>query len=353
MNQFISICIIGKNEEKYIKRCLSSVQQFHLPIIYTDTGSSDNTIAVASHYTDQIYHFDWCGDFSKARNFCASKAATDWIWVIDCDEQITHADIDLLRRHCTSSNTLSIGTVLQKDRYCLSEEQTFTLTRLGRIYHRDHYHYEGTIHEQIVPIFPETPVCYRDFDISLDHDGYRDPVVMKQKCERNISLLLQELSQKENPYLYYQLGKCYKTLKKTNLAADAFSKGLSFDLDPSLFYVQSMVESYGYCLLDLKQYEAALSFENIYDNFCLSADFVFLMGLIYMNNALFPQAIDEFKKATAFSHCTVDGTNSFRAFYNTGVIYECLGQKQSAIAYYKMCGDFSPATARLEVLSND
>ena len=113
-----------------------------------------------------------------------------------------------------------------------------------------------------------------------------------------------------------------------------------------------MVESYGYCLLDLKQYDAALSFEGIYDAFAKNADFVFLMGLIYMNNARFTQAIEQFKKATTFASCTVDGANSYRAFYNAGVIYECLGRTKEAVANYNKCGDFAPAKSRLEVLTH-
>lgn len=352
MNSFITVCIIGKNEENCIKRCLDSVHKLDIPIVYTDTGSTDNTLAIASRYTNLIYHFEWCNDFSKARNYCAMQAPTEWIWFLDCDEYVTQADLSRLRGFCIEENNGIIGTVLQKDLYTLSGEQTFTLTRLGRIYHRRFCHYSGAVHEQILPRKEGGAVRYRDLDISLDHDGYKDHQVLISKCKRNSALLLQSLKEKEDPYLYYQLGKCYSTLGKPEAAADAFSKGLTFDLDPALFYVQSMVESYGYCLLDLKQYETALSFEGIYDTFAVNADFVFLMGLIYMNNARFTQAINEFKKATFFSACTVDGTNSYRAYYNIGVIYECLGQNKEAIANYQKCGGYAPAKARLEVISH-
>ncbi len=352
VNSFISVCMIGKNEKKCIERCLKAVSTLGLPIVYTDTGSSDQTTEIAAKYTDLLYHFEWCNDFSKARNFCAAQAPTDWVWVLDCDEYITDADLSQLQSFCCEANKKIIGTVSQKDIYHLAGEQTFTRTRLGRIYHRKNYEYKGNIHEQILPVSKENPVSYYDLNISVDHDGYSDPDVLKSKCERNAVLLTEALSQNEDPYLYYQLGKCYSTLQKPELAAEAFSKGLTFDLDPSLFYVQSMVESYGYCLLDLKQYETALSFEGIYDAFAGSCDFVFLMGLIYMNNALFAQAIKQFEKATAFSQSTVDGANSYRAFYNIGVIYECLGQTEDAVNYYKKCGTFAPAKARLEVLTH-
>ena len=359
MKSIISACIIGKNEENCIERCLKSISALGLPVVYTDTGSTDRTLDIASQYTDQIHRFDWCNDVSKARNFCAQNAPTDWIWAIDCDEYISEADIAELRLFCENAdNHTKIGTVNQKDFYTLNGEKTFTATRLGRIYHRDFFHYTGAVHEQITPITNDSAQAnlsgdiYRDLPIHLEHDGYADPTVLAQKCERNAALLTGALKEKEDPYLYYQLGKCYTTLGRPDLAADAFGKGLSFDLDPQLYYVQSMVESYGYSLLDLKQYEAALSFEGIYDTFAKSADFNFLMGLIYMNNARVTRAIEEFTKATSFRNCVVEGTNSFRAHYNIGVIYECLGQKQNAMTHYKKCGDYAPAVARTKELSH-
>jgi tetratricopeptide (TPR) repeat protein len=123
--------------------------------------------------------------------------------------------------------------------------------------------------------------------------------------------------------------------------------GLEFDLNPEQEYVRTMVEAYGYSLLKLKRFEEALQFENIYEAFATRADFPFLMGLIYMNNAKFPQAIAEFEKAATMTEFAVEGVNSYSAFYNIGVIYECLGNQNKAREYYKKCGDYAPALARL------
>ena len=355
MKPEISFCLIGKNEENCIETCLKSLKPFGLPIIYTDTGSSDRTREIASRYTQHICFFPWCDDFSKARNFCAAQADTDWIWFLDCDESVVEADLDALF-HLLSQpqNETRIGMVSQRDTFLLASERTFTQTRLGRIYNRKFCHYEGSIHEQIRPLSPTDSnagaLSYFDVPALLVHDGYATPAVMAQKCARNIPMLLHALSRTEDPYLYYQLGKAYTATGDISLAEAAFEKGLTFDLDPALSYVQEMVTSYGYCLLDEKKYSTALSFTGIYDAFCSSADFVFLMGLIYMHNARFYDAIREFEKAASFPACVVDGVNSYRAFHNIGVIYECLGQNEKAVCFYEKCGSFSPARARLEVL---
>ncbi len=123
------------------------------------------------------------------------------------------------------------------------------------------------------------------------------------------------------------------------------------DVNENEPYVQTMIESYGYCLLNLGLYEKALELEGVYDVFSKTADFVFLMGLIYMNNAMFQRAIEEFLKAASITACAVDGANSYKAFYNIGVIYECMGKVQEAVRYYGKCGGYGPARERLEGLT--
>ncbi len=99
-------------------------------------------------------------------------------------------------------------------------------------------------------------------------------------------MLLDERSKNgSSPYNCYQIAKCYYILNDFNSVYKYLSEGLSFDLNPSLAYVQEMVENYGYALLELKKYKEAMGLEAVYENFAVRADFFFLMGLIYMNNA--------------------------------------------------------------------
>jgi len=82
----ISLCMIVKNEEKIIARCLDSIADLVDEIIIVDTGSTDSTKAIASHYTNHIYDFKWVDDFSAARNFSFEKATKEYIYVADADE---------------------------------------------------------------------------------------------------------------------------------------------------------------------------------------------------------------------------------------------------------------------------
>lgn len=82
----ISLCMIVKNEEAVLKRCLDSIADLMDEIIIIDTGSKDRTKEIAASYTSKIYDFKWTNDFSAARNFSFSKASMNYIYTADADE---------------------------------------------------------------------------------------------------------------------------------------------------------------------------------------------------------------------------------------------------------------------------
>lgn len=82
----ISLCMIVKNEEAILARCLDTVSDLMDEIIIVDTGSTDKTKEIAAKYTDKIYDFEWIDDFAAARNFSFSKATMDYIYAPDADE---------------------------------------------------------------------------------------------------------------------------------------------------------------------------------------------------------------------------------------------------------------------------
>lgn len=88
----ISLCMIVKNEEDVIARCLNSAKDIVDEIIIVDTGSNDNTKEIAKKYTDKIYNFKWIDDFSAARNYSFSKASKDYILWLDADDIILEED---------------------------------------------------------------------------------------------------------------------------------------------------------------------------------------------------------------------------------------------------------------------
>lgn len=84
----VSLCMIVKNEEQVLGRCLDSIADLMDEIIIIDTGSTDKTKMIARQYTDKVYDYEWNDDFSAARNFSFSHATKDYVYVADADEVI-------------------------------------------------------------------------------------------------------------------------------------------------------------------------------------------------------------------------------------------------------------------------
>ena len=82
----VSLCMIVKNESKVLSRCLDSVADLVDEIVIVDTGSTDDTVAIARLYTDRVYDFKWIDDFSAARNYAFSLCECDYIYSADADE---------------------------------------------------------------------------------------------------------------------------------------------------------------------------------------------------------------------------------------------------------------------------
>ncbi len=123
----ISLCMIVKNEEDVLARCLDSVADLVEEIIIVDTGSTDKTKEIAARYTDKIYDFEWIDDFSAARNYAFAKATREYIYTADADEVISEENRERFRQlkaallpeveivQMLYGNQLQFGTVYNYD----------------------------------------------------------------------------------------------------------------------------------------------------------------------------------------------------------------------------------------------
>ena len=74
----LSLCMIVRNEAKHLRRCLESVHELVDEIIVVDTGSTDATVEIAQEFGAKISYFEWCNDFSSARNVSLEAARGEW-----------------------------------------------------------------------------------------------------------------------------------------------------------------------------------------------------------------------------------------------------------------------------------
>lgn len=162
----VSLCMIVKNEEAVLARCLDSVADLMDEIIIVDTGSTDGTKEIARKYTERIYDFAWTGNFSDARNYSFSKASMEYIYCADADEELDEKnrekfralkgallpEIDLVQMYY--ANQLSYNTIYNYDK----ELRPKLYKRLRE------FVWEGAIHEAV----RLDPVIY-DSDIEILH----------------------------------------------------------------------------------------------------------------------------------------------------------------------------------------
>lgn len=162
----VSLCMIVKNEERVLARCLDSLDGLMDEIVIVDTGSTDRTKEIAARYTDRIYDFAWTDDFSAARNFAFSKARMDYIYSADADEVLDETNRErfrLLKQNLLPEieivqmkygNQLQFGTV-----YNFDEEYRPKLFKRQR-----EFVWQEPIHESV----RLQPVVY-DSDIVITH----------------------------------------------------------------------------------------------------------------------------------------------------------------------------------------
>lgn len=167
----LSVCLIVKNEEETLPRCLGCVKTFADEIIVVDTGSTDGTVAVAEKYTDKIYNFEWSYDFSAARNFSLSKATCDFVMWLDADDIISAENCNKIRE--IMQNPQFDMAFLQYAAVSDGGEPTLVYYRERILRRSKNYKFEGAVHEAVTP---SGKIEY--FDIAVLHNKIRagDPL---------------------------------------------------------------------------------------------------------------------------------------------------------------------------------
>ena len=128
----ITLCLIVKNEEKYLSECLESVKDVVDEIVLVDTGSTDNTIDIAKNFGAVIYNYKWTNDFSAARNYALTKSTGNWIFYMDADERLSYKSINELKKIITKDDLLGFRCVVNSVDEIKGKPNFMRYTRLFR-----------------------------------------------------------------------------------------------------------------------------------------------------------------------------------------------------------------------------
>ncbi len=147
----VSVCMIVKNEEKVLERCLECLKSIADEIVITDTGSSDRTKEIAKRYTDRVFDLEWTDDFSAARNFAFLHCTKDYVYMADADEVI---DGENAAKFIALKETLSEDTEIVQMKYKNQLEYNTTYNfdeeLRPKLYKRVRsFVFEGRVHESV------------------------------------------------------------------------------------------------------------------------------------------------------------------------------------------------------------
>ena len=237
LNETISFCLIAKNEQENIGRCLNSLNEIqNKQIIVVDTGSTDNTIKIAKSFGAEIYHHNWDNDFSKARNHFMRYARGDWVLYLDADEELAPNALKTLKEDMAKTNILGYRLPLQN-----VGSQLNGCNYVPRLFRNaPGLYFIGKIHETI---HASVLVVMRQWNMEqvigktkILHHGYKpEELQKKNKLKRNLALYdeaLEELPDEPSIMMNYahdlnhdgQTDKAHQIYKKILTIFEQYQK---------------------------------------------------------------------------------------------------------------------------------
>ena len=188
----ISLCLIIKNEETVLARCLESVQGLFDETIIVDTGSIDSTQKIAARYTSKLYSFPWNSDFAAARNFSFSKATQEYIFWMDADDvfKVSHMADFLSWKEKNFQN----ADMIYLPYYTAWDDAGKPLVSFDReriVRNHAGFSWEGRVHETLTHPHPEKITKLR-LDIPIFHYS-----VKTTYSDRNLLIYKKQLAEGE------------------------------------------------------------------------------------------------------------------------------------------------------------
>lgn len=337
----LSLCMIVKNEEDTLARCLDSVKDIVDEIIIVDTGSTDKTKEVAAKYTEKIYDFKWVYDFSKARNYSFSKATKDYIMWLDADDVVLDQDrkkMKVLKKILTPD----IDMVTFKYNLDVDENGVPVLSfRRERIFKRSkNYKWISPIHE----VIPKSGKIL-DEDIAITHkkihssDPNRNLQIFEKMKEKNILLDTRQT-------FYYA-----RELMFAKRYDESIKEYMNF-LSKTDAWVENLISAY----IDL--YEIYMNKEDdkkaieyLLKTFLLDtprAEVCSKLGIYFVTKGKYTIAIYWFNEAISKEYDISSGGFYIKDYYDfipylyLGICYYYLSDINKAIYYNEIAGNIKP-----------
>ena len=332
--------MIVKNEEDVLKRCLESVARAVDEIIIVDTGSTDATKQIASSFTSKIYDFEWCDDFSKARNFAFSKATCGYLMWLDADDVLSQESCDKLLR-LKSSLAPDTDVVFMKYDVAFDENDNpmFSYYRERLIRNCEKAVFVEPVHETVVP-FGKT--IYSDITVQHRKTKSNPP-------KRNLKIFRKLIREKTqlSPRMTYYYGRelMYNGYyKKAAVVFRRFLKNGNGWIENNIEACRDLSQCH-IALGETEKAKQALIRSFIYD--APRAEACCDLGTLFLNEENYSAAEYWFLAALESKQNETLGFvekdyYGFIPAIELAVVYDKMGNREKAVFYHKLSGRFKP-----------
>jgi len=221
----ISLCMIVRDEQDSLPRCLASARSVADEIIIVDTGSLDDTVTIGQKSGAAVHHFAWCDDFAAARNESLRYATCDWIMVLDADDELGNAAG--LKEYLAGTEGVNVCSM--RTRIPHAGKTGETVIEHPRLFRGNlGFHYRAPVHEQLCDADGNPAVAGAALDVAVYHHGYLEhEAEQKKRGERNLRILRTWVARSpEDAWAQFCLGQAHYTEHDMERAMPALTLAL-------------------------------------------------------------------------------------------------------------------------------
>lgn len=341
----VCLCMIAKDEEKNIERCIKSARGLVDEIVVADTGSVDSTAAIARSLGAKIYDYPWDDSFANARNFAMSKAESGWLLLLDADEALDPDGISAIIDFIKTTDLDGAHFRVRNYTGTYSPDCYSLHSALRLLRNSGEYRFRGDIHEQVVAREPgELSRRFTTLPVTIHHYGYLDAAVReKQKRRRNMPILEKQLRENpDEPFILFNMGNEYLSMQDYGTALQYYEKALENLSNKRLAFVPHLYFRVVCCHAHLGRHEQALATarEGL-DLYPSCTDFMYLRGDILHRCRRYTLAIEAYEACLTMGNPIpalefLPGCGTYRAAYQLGEIYRELEDYGRALRNYDL-----------------
>ena len=345
----ISLCMIVKNEEKTLDRCLYSIHKACDEIIIVDTGSTDKTKEIAQKYTSKIYDFEWVEDFSKARNFSFSKATKDYILWLDADDVVSNENLKkIIELKNSKENNVDIFMFKYNIQFDKNNKPIFSYYRERLLKRLNNYIWLDPVHECI-----QISGNIKYLDIAVEHRKELNKAYSNRNLKIYEKLIDKGVELSARQQFYYARELFYNN--KIKKAITNFNKFLKNDDAWQENKISASLDLAN-CYISLKYYDKAIDcLLNTFKFASIRAEIVCALAKVMQNLNKYNEAIQWYELALKLEPNLESG-----GFYNLDnynyipcielcVCYYRIGNIEKAKHYNNLAGKFKPNDDAVEL----